>query len=1548
MTGSNMGSENKGKRNLKILSGVLLVPLVLLLLIIGIIHLPPVQKQITIRLASYLSTKTEAKVAIELISFSLPGNVAIKNLAVTDPQNDRILSVKEIGVRASVINLIRGKLRIDEIRITGMDGKLVESEDGLNIQYILDAFRPEAEPDSTQSKPVTILFNNIQLEDIRFEFNSTRSGTSVFLNLGMFTVTDGVFATQPTTVSAETVFLRQTSVNMLTTHQPDAIAGIDTINQQQVFIPDFGTGIVLDIRNLDLEINDLSLHRGHIATTQKFDPDHITLNSVNVSLSDIIMRDDLLTVNMNSLTAKLPGFILEHLQGQAKVNHRELIVSDLQVTSGTNELSGDLTFPNDLRSANRTGEVRADIQARVNPRELEYFLSDSMMNQFRDWGTAEFAAEAFYSSGKGEVKYLSLKTDNSEVHAKGNVSNVFDVDSVSWHGFVVNAKIGSNIRQIISPFLPQITIPPQVQIQLTSSGNRHQLVAAAKVSSDWGRVDVSGTIHQAASNLVFEGNVAGEQVDLSKWMAIDALGPMDLTGMAIGRIGDMPNLDVSGLISNVKILEQQIRQIAFQSNVFGDSAKIAVSIMDSCYRSELESKLALAEPLSIVSRIQLDSFMLGKLLGADSTFILSGNTKSRLIIGRQSLEGMLEGKDMVFQKHSFHYKLDTLNIQALLSPEKSEFKYYTDHATANLLANFDIRETPAVIRQQTDLVMSRSVAPGQPAGDKTAAFSMDLQDASILKLFGLAVNEFSSLRLHGEFEEQANKTVLNASAGKFSGYGISMDTLITDLEVFQDNVIASLSASDLYYDSVKLGQVNFRSVTKGDTTVTSLGVAGDTISILDLHTHIVNIDSGALIYPDKLLAFNNEYRMDMAKPIYLRKDQLLMDHVTIARDSMVIMLNGNLNAYDVSFSNLNLALLNFLLSPDTTVINSGLLSGNVSYTQDQQLNLSAKVDSLVLFNASPLTVAARAVSDGNNVPFEFRITNTSNLIDLKGIYFTDAAEVDATLSLDINNPELMAFLVSDVFEELHGSITGSTTITGPLKNPALKGSIHFADVGITTVNPRLNFNLEEDSIVVDQSSLLLNRFTLYDQQRNPLTIDGRVTLTENQSVDYDLEINSDQFALINQPDSTRGIVRGVLVIDSDIKIKADDRNKSIDARLNIKNKTALTFLTPGDDIDLITAEGIVDFVEPAVLMDSVGLEEATTLYDSLIASLPDFNLQAKVTIEDNAGFKLLIDEQSGDYLAVSGGANLELGYDRTGNLRLVGDYTITKGVYRLSFYDLVKKNFELIPGSSVTWSGNPKNGDLNIKAVNTVESNSIGLIGHEISENEKSIYKRTLSYQVGINISGTIERPIISFSLDLPQREKSNFPVLASKLERLHQPEHESELNKQVFGLLVLGGFIPESSTADINSSAIATTALANSVNSLLASQLNRFASQYIKGVSIDVGIQSYSDFSAPGGQTQTAMDFRVSKSMMNDRLSFEIGGDFNISQDQSGANTGTKNYRGDIAIIYDLTGNGDKQLKLFNNETFDIVYQEIRNTGISLIFIRDFDSKQKARRKQK
>ncbi|MBK7652090.1 MAG: translocation/assembly module TamB domain-containing protein [Flammeovirgaceae bacterium] len=929
--------------------------------------------------------------------------------------------------------------------------------------------------------------------------------------------------------------------------------------------------------------------------------------------------------------------------------------------------------------------------------------------------------------------------------------------------------------------------------------------------------------------------------------------------------------------------------------------------------------------------MKLDDFKAGSLLHSDSTLSISGDFKSKLILNQSALEGSVEGKSILLQNQSTKYLIDTMAFRALMSPTGSELEYYADNEKGNLISNFDIRDSQDIIQKWISTVFNTANSNSSTSG-RTIHFNLEAENARLFQLLGIDVDEVSNLRLTGEFDEHRKRSSLQATAGKFKGYGISLDSL----HAIQDSLSTRMIVSDLYYDSIALGTMNLDMQTKGEIIHANLVLANDSLTLLGLKTRILPTDSSTLIYPDKLLFLDKEYLVDPTNPVSLRTNNLAFNHFLISRADMEIKMNGDLDAFDISLKNVNLTPLNYLLAGDTTIINKGLLTGTISYAGSQKLNLKAVVDSLVLYNSEPVTITATAVSDNGLVPFEFMLTNESNTINLNGQYSSAKDEVDASLKLDVNNLELFSFLVSGIVDEMNGTLRGETTIHGPLKKPVLKGYLQFLNVGVTTVNPTVTFKIPDDRILIDDSIIHFNNFKLFDKANNPLHVNGSL---DYQTLSYNLQLNASNYALLNTPDSASGNFKGQLVIDSDATIKGRKKDATVEAKLTIKDATKLTYVTPQEDIELLKAEGIVEFVDPTLLLDSVAHKQSITLYDSLLAGLPNFNLNSSVLIEKNAVIKIILDEESGDYLETSGEAALELGYDRTGNLKLAGNYTVSKGIYSLSFYNLVKKNFTLVNGSSINWNGSPKNGDLSIKAVHTVESNSIGLIGDEIGENEKSVYERALDYEVGININGTIEKPIVSFSLDLPQKEKANYPVLANKLDRLRQPEYTAELNKQVFGLLVLGGFLPESSSADINSSTIAATALSNSVNSLLASQLNRFASQYIKNVNIDVGIQSYSDYTTPGGKTQTAMDFRVSKSIMDDRLSFEVGGDFNLNQDQSGSNTG-KNYRGDFAIIYDLTGKGDKQLKLFNNQTYDIIYQEIRNTGISLIFIREFASK--------
>jgi translocation and assembly module TamB len=1533
----------------RLLSKAILILLVIVSLLLIIIHLPPVQRQITHSLSNYLSDKIEARVDIERISFSLLGHVVIEEIVVWDPGHGKIFSARKIEAATSMNDLISGDLIFDEVRISGAETHLIQRENGLNIQFILDAFKPGEKPMTPSANSVSLQFKKILLENIVFDFTSAKSGITVAIHLGTFASNDTEISTKPLKIKADHAVLQHTVVNTLSTQQVDTDTTALASKNTKFLLPDFGTGIMFEINNLELKENDFSFHWDRVMDTQKFDPAHISLTNLQGSLRDVVIREDTLAIGIQSFTVQLPGFAVTEAASVIRMNRNQLVLSGFHLASGNNTLDADLTTPLDLNSIRNANHIPLDIKlsSRINPGDLAYFFSDTLTDYFSPWGPSELTLTGSYIRSHGKLETLNLKTGNSHLHAEGMVSDIFAPEKLSWEGLVVKATVGPDFKGMINPFLKKINMPPNVSFRVASSGNLERMHADGEVWTDWGDAKFSGQVIHPTRNAEIDMDMEGEAIDLAEWLNTSSAGPVNLTANAKGMLGAKQNMKIKGLIRDIKIMDQLIHHINFESSLFTDSAWVGVSISDPKYRAEISSDISFAGPLTFTSTIQLDSFRLGRLLHADTTLIISGNTRSELILNKPSLEGNLVGERIVFRKQSIEYSLDTMVVHGLVSPAKSDFGYYTDYSKVNLVSNFDIRNIGEIIQGWSWTMLSDSGnAVHHSAGNRTAHITMELENESFLKLMGIDVDDFTSFRVNGGFDEQSQTANLYASSGKFSGYGISLDTLSANLIALRDTVSATMNAKNLRYDSIHLGNLDFDVLTQGDTALANIRLTTDSVTLFGFSAHLLPVDSGVLVYPDRLLTLNNENFIDEKSKVFVGKNNVAFDHFRISRNDMEIKLDGDLNYFDVSLNNVDLTKFNFLLSPDTTVIDHGNLTGMISYSRDHHLNLNADIDSLSLYKSNPLAVTARAVSNGNEVPFEFQVTNTSNKIDLRGNYATNSKDIDAVLLVDVNNLELFQFLVSGFVDEMHGSFKGRATIKGPVKRPAVNGSLRFLDMGLTTVKPKLTFNVQDDSIALENSSLVLNHFTLYDKEHHPLTISGNLSTKDYQSFIYDLQINSDQYTLINNPDSTSGKIRGLLVVDSDIKLKGNEKDRNVVAGLTIKDATDLTLVTSNDDVKMLKAEGIVDFVDPAVL-DSLTRKSSTSLYDSLIASLPDFNLNATLAIEDQAVLRLLIDEQSGDYIEASGTANLEMDYDRTGNLRLSGNYTVGKGVYRLSFYDLVKKNFNLVQGSSINWSGSPKTGDLNIKAEHTVASNSLGLIGHEIGENEKSIYKRSLDYAVGININGTIEKPVISFSLDLPKNEKVNYPVLANKLDRLRLPEYESELNKQVFGLLVLGGFLPESS-ADVNSTVIATTALSNSVNSLLASQLNRFTSQHIKGVSIDVGIQSFSDYSAPGGKTQTAMDFRVSKSIMNDRLSFEIGGDFDINKDQSGANTGTKNYRGDIAIIYDLTGNGDRQLKLFNNETYDIIYQEIRNTGISLIFIREFESKEEKKKQNK
>ena len=180
-------------------------------------------------------------------------------------------------------------------------------------------------------------------------------------------------------------------------------------------------------------------------------------------------------------------------------------------------------------------------------------------------------------------------------------------------------------------------------------------------------------------------------------------------------------------------------------------------------------------------------------------------------------------------------------------------------------------------------------------------------------------------------------------------------------------------------------------------------------------------------------------------------------------------------------------------------------------------------------------------------------------------------------------------------------------------------------------------------------------------------------------------------------------------------------------------------------------------------------------------------------------------------------------------MTLSGPFTVADGGYTLEFYGLVKKRFDLVKGSTVTWSGDPLDAKLDIKARYTAQTAAYGLVAGSgpLSQEQQNRLQERLPFEVIISVDGSIHRPEIDFGIGLDRQYRNSYPQVASRLDQLSQKANTDDRNRQVFGLLVTNAFIPAENAGAAPSSNIVSSAARNSVNGILTDQLNKLTGKW-------------------------------------------------------------------------------------------------------------------------
>ncbi|MDQ3100938.1 MAG: translocation/assembly module TamB, partial [Bacteroidota bacterium] len=282
---------------------------------------------------------------------------------------------------------------------------------------------------------------------------------------------------------------------------------------------------------------------------------------------------------------------------------------------------------------------------------------------------------------------------------------------------------------------------------------------------------------------------------------------------------------------------------------------------------------------------------------------------------------------------------------------------------------------------------------------------------------------------------------------------------------------------------------------------------------------------------------------------------------------------------------------------------------------------------------------------------------------------------------------------------------------------------------------------------------------------------------------------------------------------------------------------------------------------------------------------------------------------------------------------------------------LVKKEFELVKGGTVVWNGDVAAARMDVKAryiSNTAPYPLVANSAAGMSDAERNRLQARLPFEVLIGAKGELNDPAIEFGLDLPRMMRNSYPQVDTRLEELSRSSNEEELNRQVFSLLVLNSFIIDDPGSTPGGSGLAQSAARNSVNQILSDQLNKLTGKYVQGVDISLGVNTYDQTQGGESYQRTSVDYKVSKSVFDERLTFEVGGSVGVDEDQTDVSNVNSTRKAQYAIMYDLTEDGRIRLRGFHENAFDLYDGEITRSGIAVMYTKEFEENAKARQQRR
>ncbi|MCF8361410.1 MAG: translocation/assembly module TamB [Prolixibacteraceae bacterium] len=1473
------------------------------------------------------------KVKLQNIRFLYHDNYAAMNVTV---------EVEESALHVGVIDLEESVFKIDEMLMDGLTASVKQTSTSNRTTN-----------DSTSAMP-SISFHALQLTNSTIHYADSVAFLSLMADFNRLGIDDGFIDLEKELLSVDAIDISKSAIRY---HS----FGPELVSEASESTASSNWKIAVD--KIKMDENSIIYQLGSKPVPKnEFNANYLKFDKLSLEAEKFYYATDLTTILLQQFSAiDQNGFEISSLSAGFNMNKQSISANKLKLK--TPNSSFDVDFNLEFESLDKLMETyqfsKLNLEMRdisVKNNDVLYFNPALNEHQFfqnrKNITTITGKVIGPVDQLKGENlkvetgKKTLLETDFNISGLPQMETAVFDFPNLTIH------TVKKDLMMVGSYIPEDIEIPETIDLQLAYKGTMKSFDTNATMSSSFGGASLSASI-DAEEN--FNGTVSLKKLDLGKLLN-DTLfyGPVSLTANATGQGLDMETMRgrVEAEATQLYLNQYNYQNLVLDGTVDGQQFEGTVNLDDENAVFDFEGLV------NLVDGEEKYNFKLD-MLGADLQELHFADKDVRMSFVAEAgfqggslneMNGTAGISNIVVVSDNNTYRLESLLAESVNEPGKSELSISSALIGMEYAGNISPLALPGVLAGfiNSYFPVSDSIPEAAKSEHSKFNFEVKIHNHPILSdLLLPGLDEFVPGSITGSFDSELNKLEMDASIRKMV-YGtteirdfefdVNADDATLNYNVSTQNIAnAQMRLSNLLID----GKLEDNQMT---TTISSVDEKQfKKLSIRSIITkegenYKLALDPGEFYLMDK--------RWDIAPGNFIEfgKQGVLVHKLNMNNaESRVSITSVNKRFNDdlkVDIQNFKLSDLSNIVTKDSNLV-TGVIDGSVLFkhiNDSYGIIADAGISNLFFRNAH---VGNLLVKAENAPPEQFNIdlnlSGAGNNLSAKGYYIPNGGSNSIDIKTRVESlsmKTLEAFSMGQI-SETSGMISGDVLIVGDAGRPEITGELVFNDAFLNPAFLNNRIALKQETIQLKNDGVYFNNFTVSDPRNNTAVLNGAVKMEQFSNFKFDFNVSSKDFILFNTTANDNSEFFGRMIIDSQIDVSGPMDLPVVNARLKMKKGSRFTFVVPEDRLTTDKGEDVVEFNTGEKLNPILAQAKHKKFQKTQIKGL---DVSSVIEVDKEATLRLLMDPTSTDSLVVKGEAALGFNIDQSGMMSLTGAYNLSEGSYLVSLESIIKKQFDIVGGSTIIWNGDPLDADININARHTVRASPYDLIADQLSDLsdvERNSYKQRYPFDVVLKLRGEILQPEISFEIQLAPEDKGIMGgSVDQKLSLLNNDP--SGLNKQVFALLVLGRFVQENPFESELGSPSAM--IRTSVGKFLSAQLNQLSSKVIPGMELNFDIQSYDNYESGQAEGRTQVEIGLKKQMFNERLSVQVGGTVDVEGEEAKHNT-TSDIASDITVEYKLNKDGSLRLKGFRHDQYEgAIEGQLVETGVGLMYVRDFN----------